>query len=86
MNLTLDDFPEWSVWMRDYADKPAASEDHWVLFVIERHEREHGEPEMECRVIATAVPLSTPSGTLAPGKTFFVKPSSAFAALVKRVA
>lgn len=77
--MTLDDFPLWSVWIRDYV------EDHWVLFVVERHAKFGSEMAAECRVLATAVPLKTPGGTRDPGKTFFVSPTSAFASLVKRL-
>jgi hypothetical protein len=78
----LDGLPLWSVWLRDYGSERLASEDHWVLFVVE----ENDGAEATCRVIATAVPLSTPSGTLAPGATFKLRPPSQFITLVKRLA
>jgi hypothetical protein len=81
--MALDDFPPWSVWIRDYGR--GTLEDHWVLFVVERHAKFGTELMAECRVLATAVPLNTPGGTLGPGKTFFVSSTSAFASLVKRL-
>ena len=96
--MTLDDFPLWSVWIRDYADPPAASREHWVLFVVEGHgpiERDEDDRHLDlqsnddvvrCRVIATAIPLDTPSGTLAPGAPFdFSLSLGTFASLVRRV-
>ncbi len=91
--MTLDDFPLWSVWIRDYADPPAASREHWVLFVVEGHGPDPEDPDedaaqdvVRCRVIATAVPLDTPRGTLAPGAPFdFSLSLGTFASLVRRV-
>lgn len=76
--MTLDDFPLWSFWMREYDD------DHWVLFVVEGHTTTLGP--LNCRIIATAVPLPTSMGTFEPGKAFTLSPSSQFAALVRRLA
>ncbi len=80
MTLTLDDFPPWSIWLRDYSCIGGA--DHWVMFVVEYHDL----PDVACRVLATAVPDGAPVGTFKPGRFFFVEPCSAFASLVKRLA
>lgn len=76
--MTIDDFPAWSFWMRDYAA------DHWVIFVVEKRREENSM--VVCRVLATAVPLPTVQGTLAPGSEFTFKAKSEFAKLCQRLA
>lgn len=76
--MTFDDFPAWSFWIREYDD------DHWVLFVVEGLRSASGP--LDCRIIATAVPLPTPSGTFAPGTHFALSPHSEFAHLIRRLA
>lgn len=75
--MTIDDFPEWSFWMRDY------SVDHWVIFVVEK--RRLGNSMVICRVLASNVPWPSKQGTLAPGRDFTFKAKSAFAALCQRL-
>lgn len=75
--MTVSDFPLWSFWMREYDDN------HWVLFVVEGLATPMGP--LDCRIIATAVPLPSSMGTFEPGKHFTLSSSSQFASLVRRL-
>jgi hypothetical protein len=83
-DVTLDDFPLWSVWMRDYSyDGP----EHWVLFVVEAHGRATHVHDLEvtARVIASQAPPGC--GTSEPGSVFRFTPArGSFPTLVKRLA